>query len=247
MVAFFVVDDTSLQINQEWRNRRLRRNMMEDLHDYLANNVRSRLTSLRALTEVLRDRPDDMVEAAERILVAVDALHDSIHAMADEMIEDVEPAETLPVRATNMPALVMSWSDKMVKVVCEVEDSIDPAAFVPPRVIEDIIQPIVSNAIESRPASGSVDVRVATFGDKVSFEVVDDGRGMTRHELARAEDPFFTTKRGHAGLGLSTARDALRDVGGYWSYSSSRRKGTRVRVVVPAMHMQGVMSEVYED
>ncbi len=247
MIAFFVVDDTSLEINHEWRIRRLRRNVVADMQDYLSDNVRSRLASLRALTEVLRDRPDDVEEAAERILVAVDSLHESIQALGEDLGDGVSSDEKLPVRATELGPLVSSWSDKMVNVVCDLDDEIDPAAFVSPRVIEDILQPVVANAIESRPNSGTVEVSIESFGDKLCFEVVDDGRGMTRHELGRAEDPFFTTKRGHAGLGLSTARDALRLVGGYWNYSSSRRRGTRVRVVVPAMHMEGVMSEVYEE
>lgn len=246
-VVFFVVDDTSLQMSFDWRARKLRRNIIEDLQTFFSDQLRTPLGSLRALAEVLRDRPEDSVEAAERILDAIDHVHDAVTAFDIKEDDERSEGEALPLRAKDLGRVVSSWSDKRIKVTCEVDSEIDSALFVKAAVVEDILHPVVANGIEARPRSGTVHVGIERLADKVCFEVSDDGRGMTRHELARAEDPFFTTKRGHSGLGLTVARDVLREVGGYWNYSSSRRKGTRVRIVVPAMHLEGVVSEVYED
>ena len=42
-------------------------------------------------------------------------------------------------------------------------------------------------------------------GAYVRVRVIDDGSGMDEATLARSRDPFFTTKRGHRGLGLAWA------------------------------------------
>jgi len=67
----------------------------------------------------------------------------------------------------------------------------------------------------------------------VALEVHDDGSGMPRAVLARACDPFFTTKEPGRGLGLSTVLGGVRAHGGALSIESEPGAGTRVRMLFP--------------
>jgi CheY-like chemotaxis protein len=72
-------------------------------------------------------------------------------------------------------------------------------------------------------------------GDYVRFSVADTGVGMDEETLARAIEPFFSTKgigKG-TGLGLSMAHGLASQLGGALNISSRPALGTRIDVWLP--------------
>jgi two-component system sensor histidine kinase RegB len=80
-------------------------------------------------------------------------------------------------------------------------------------------------------------VRLVVRGDPeaVSFLVEDDGIGMAPDVLARAGEPFFTTKGPNAGMGLGVflARGVAESLGGALALESVQGRGTTVTLRVP--------------
>jgi len=83
---------------------------------------------------------------------------------------------------------------------------------------------LVRNAIEAADTGGSVQVRVAGQGRKVTVEVEDDGPGVPTD--APIFEPFFTTKEGGTGLGLSIVHRIVTDHGGHIGVSSQPGRTT---------------------
>lgn len=67
----------------------------------------------------------------------------------------------------------------------------------------------------------------------VAVEVRDDGPGMDEATLARAFEPFFSTKFPGRGLGLPVVLGVVRGHGGALDIQSEPGKGTTVRVYLP--------------
>ena len=63
--------------------------------------------------------------------------------------------------------------------------------------------------------------------------VADTGPGMSRAQLDRAFDDFFTTKEGGTGLGLSIVRRLVLDLGGTLRIDTEPGAGTRAIVELP--------------
>ncbi len=66
----------------------------------------------------------------------------------------------------------------------------------------------------------------------VTLEIRDSGRGMTAEVLERAVEPFFTTKNGHIGVGLSIANGIWRRHKGTLALRSVPGEGTMLRLCV---------------
>jgi signal transduction histidine kinase len=110
--------------------------------------------------------------------------------------------------------------------------------------IRRILFNLVGNSRDAMTLGGTVEVRVDEVavedygGDSAVFVVLvvrDSGAGMDDATLARAFDPFFSTKadgRG-TGLGLSIVRSIVDRVGGFVRVESERHVGTTVRVYIP--------------
>ena len=106
---------------------------------------------------------------------------------------------------------------------------------------EQMIQVIIAllmNAADAMPQYGRVLVRTRSAplgGRHVVIEVQDEGSGMTRNEMARIFEPFYTTKEpGHGtGLGLAICHGIVADHGGRIEVSSEPGKGTRFTILLP--------------
>jgi two-component system nitrogen regulation sensor histidine kinase NtrY len=92
---------------------------------------------------------------------------------------------------------------------------------------------IVENALHAMPGTGSLTVRASQNGRTVRIRVSDTGVGMDAEALARAFEPYFSTKAAGTGLGLPIAKRNVELSGGTISMSSERDKGTTVEVSLP--------------
>ncbi len=112
--------------------------------------------------------------------------------------------------------------------------------------ISRLIQNLVINASQAMPKGGRVTVRArnelaselgvqASYGKRcVVIEVEDEGHGISEADKARIFDPFFSTRTGNSGLGLSTCFTIVRDHGGQLEVESEEGQGACFRVWLPA-------------
>ncbi len=100
--------------------------------------------------------------------------------------------------------------------------------------LREMLRHLIQNAIEALPAAGGT-ITVSTSVDDrgwVVLEVRDNGIGMSAEVQERAVEPFFTTKSGHLGVGLSIANGVWRRHRGTLAVRSWRGEGTSVRLCV---------------
>ena len=108
--------------------------------------------------------------------------------------------------------------------------------FFDPQQLELVLLNLASNAAEAMPGGGIFTLGVAAHGvDRVEIRASDTGRGMTAEEVARASEPFYTTKPAGqgTGLGLAIASDLAKRAGGELLIESAPGQGTTVTVRLP--------------
>lgn len=100
-----------------------------------------------------------------------------------------------------------------------------------------VIQNLLDNAADSLVGKpGMVTIATERGPDgTVRLVVADTGRGMTKAEVDRAFDDFYTTKEGGTGLGLSIVRRLVLDAHGTLRVDSHPGQGSKFIVELPAV------------
>jgi two-component system sensor histidine kinase RegB len=108
-------------------------------------------------------------------------------------------------------------------------------ARLPARAVTQAIQSLLKNAQDASRGGTAVSLRASVANDAVAIEVVDRGSGMPAAVLARAGEPFFTTKEAGRGMGLGLflTRTVVERLGGGLTLSSEDGRGTRALVTLP--------------
>ena len=120
-----------------------------------------------------------------------------------------------------------------------------PQVFVDPVQLDLALLNLIFNARDAMPDGGSIvisgrlarDEETASLapGRYVCLQISDDGPGMEAEVLAKAFDPYFTTKPVGAGSGLGLAQVLAfaRQSGGDVRMESTVGQGTRVAIYLP--------------
>jgi two-component system sensor histidine kinase RegB len=124
--------------------------------------------------------------------------------------------------------------DRRVRVVCD-EAARRHTVRAPARAVAQALRGVLDNARDASPHA-RVELRVRTGASGCRLEVHDDGPGMRPEVLARAGEPFFTTKTPGEGMGLGLflTRAVLERLGGKLELSSSLGRGTTTALILPA-------------
>ena len=211
-----------------------RRAAIGDLARQVNHDVKNGLAPLRNvfrhLSQVAREEPGQLpqvfnerqgtVESSINYLETLAANYAKLSPQSDRKLTDVNAV----VRDT------VAGSPGVKTQLAEGLPSVSADALVLRRIIENL----VSNAVDSLDGkNGSVGVRTEKGRGIVRVIVSDTGRGMSKAELDRAFDDFFTTKAGGTGLGLSIVRRLVMDSGGSLKVETEPGTGSRFIVELP--------------
>jgi CheY-like chemotaxis protein len=101
--------------------------------------------------------------------------------------------------------------------------------------LEQVVVNLAANARDAMPGGGDLGIGLGHDGPQVRLAVSDTGTGMDEEALARAFEPFYTTKptgKG-TGLGLASVYSIIRNAGGTVRLESQLGRGTTVSVYLP--------------
>jgi CheY-like chemotaxis protein len=152
----------------------------------------------------------------------------------------------LPVLVRGMTGLLQRSLGPSVQIETRFPLSL-PLLHTDPAQLETALLNLTVNARDAMPDGGVISIAAKSEliaegsgsplapGAYVSLSVADTGQGMDEQTLARAAEPFFTTKgvgKG-TGLGLSMAHGLAEQSGGRLNIRSQLGKGTVVELWLP--------------
>lgn len=112
-----------------------------------------------------------------------------------------------------------------------------PHVRVAPQDLAQVLINVVANgaqAIAARGGTGRVSIAAQEREGMLELLVRDDGVGIAADAVGRVGTPFYTTREGAAGLGVTQCQRLIAVAGGRFSITSEPGVGTTVTIQLPA-------------
>ncbi|MDF3141447.1 MULTISPECIES: HAMP domain-containing sensor histidine kinase [unclassified Streptomyces] len=215
-----------------------------------SHQLRTPLTALRLSLDNIADGVDDEfvredVEQATAEVVRMSRLVNGLLVLARAEAK-VTAAEPLPLRDIVDERLTV-WRPAADErgVTIALRGSADGRLLVltSPGHLDQVLDNVLSNALEVSPDGGTITVRVEPRGDEVILSVDDEGPGMSDAEKSRAFDRFWRgqglTGKAGSGLGLAVVKQLVTDDGGTVALGDAPGGGLSVRISLRASTRSG--------
>ncbi len=204
----------------------------------VAHELRNPLSSIKGLALVLRSRfqhkgsdqetADILVQEVERLNRSIGELLD--YARPQKLIKKkLHPAEMVD-KAVSL--IRMDAEAVEILITTRVEKNV-PVLLADPDKLSQVLLNLFLNAIQSMSQGGRLDIEVAVVGKCVLITVRDNGGGISKEDLPRIFDPYFTTKPEGTGLGLAMSLKIVEEHGGTMTVTSEEGVGATVVVALP--------------
>ncbi len=229
----------------ERKNRELaRKNRLEDLGrmaSHIAHEVRNNLVPVSLYLGLLRRRL--AADAAScHILSEVEAGFTALDATVNDLLSFTasrQPQwEAFSLREL-VDELARSLQPQCLAQQVATEIDVHPATFISADrdMLRRALLNLILNALDAMPDGGDLVVTSYRGGGCIEIEVADSGPGLADEDCHQVFEPFFSTKKGGTGLGLSVVHHTAEAHGGSVLADNCPEGGAAftIRIPQPAM------------
>lgn len=203
-----------------------------EMSSAVAHGLRNPLAAIRTSAELAQDLDcsparkniDDIIGQVDRLSKWVRELL----LCSGQLNDDHEPVDLVAV----MGEVLNAYAPQIAKAGIELEWTpvAAPRVLSHPVLLGQALNSVVANAIEAMPKGGClrIDLERDRRHRRLILSIGDTGVGMSAQQLSQAFKPFYSTKRGGLGVGLSLVKRIMERFGGEVRMTSREHVGTNV-------------------
>lgn len=215
----------------------------------VSHDLRTPLTSLRAMIEAINDGVVSDPDNVKRYLLLAQTEIQNLARLVDDLFEltqldagawhwQKEPGSLRDLISDTLETMRAQAAAKQITFCGEVDPTIDPVpmnALKLQRVLSNLLQ----NAIRHTPAGGTISITAQNCGTHAQIEIADTGEGIAPGDLPHIFEPFYRGEKSRArdgsgaGLGLAIARGIVEAHGGTIRAASEIGKGSQFVFTLP--------------
>ena len=219
----------------------------------IAHDFNNLLTPIVGALDMIRSRIDD-VRLKRMAATALDSARRG--ARLTSQLLAFSRLQRISMKPVAVNEVILNMKDFLRHAIgraVKIETRLDPSvahARCDENQLENAILNLAINARDAMPGGGTLTIATSrgrepdapdlAGGDYVRVTVTDDGEGMSPEVLARATEPFYSTKplgKG-TGLGLAQVYGIAQQSGGTVRIESEAGKGTTVHILLPQVQLQ---------
>ncbi len=247
--AASALNEMAAQLEEAAAQRQEVEAMRRELVAWISHDLRTPLTSTRALVEALHDGVVTDEETKQRYYRTMLGDIKSLNGLIGDLFEMAQleagaPLEKSPQSLSDLISDAVErfrslGSVKGVKIDGEVGSNLD-AIPLNAQKIGRVLANLLDNALTYTPAGGKVMVKAERRGDKAMVLVQDDGIGFDEKDLPRLFEKFYRGEEarsratGGGGLGLAIAKSVVEAHNGRIWVENGAHGGAGVGFELPA-------------
>ncbi|AST07334.1 two-component sensor histidine kinase [Anoxybacillus flavithermus] len=237
----------TIQKHSELRRRIVRAEKMEvvgHLAASISHEVRNPLTVSRGFMQLLLQSERMNYKDKQYIQIAIEEI-DRAEAIITDYLTFAKPApehvEKLNVK-TEIERVIDILRPFANMSSIEIQTSLVPFAVKGERQkFQQCLLNVMKNAIEAMPNGGTLRINVSIDKDYVLIHIGDTGVGMTKEQIERLGEPYFTTKGAKGtGLGMMVVYRIVETMKGDLFIHSEVGQGTDVYMYFPSYYKSNI-------
>ncbi len=205
----------------------------------IAHEIRNPLTSINILIHSLTENFPSGTSHREDLKVIEEEI-DRINEILDRFLRFARPALPLLEKtevATIFEETLQLIRPRMEKQGVQVEKEFDalPMILIDREQMKQVALNLLLNAVQAMPKGGTLAVQGQNSkdGQWITVSIQDSGVGIPEEDMNKLFDPFFSTREGGIGLGLSIAHRIIDQHRGKIEVESAPGKGTLFTLWLP--------------
>lgn len=214
-------------------------NMMSEI----THDLKKPLTSLKGVIQILKEgksqgKSGELLKMLDREINRASELVKELVDFSNPGKYQLERKSVLPVLEKALSLLKTDVKKNRIKVNKDYQDDL-PMLFINENELLEVFVNVLLNAIQSMPEGGEIRVELKRYYDKqredsyLQICIEDEGIGISKENLNKIFDRYYTTKEGGSGLGLSIVERIIKAHNGFWKVESQVKKGTRFYICFP--------------
>jgi PAS domain S-box-containing protein len=214
-------------------------------HDF--NNLLAIILA-RAELALSRTEDDELRRHLEQVITSAKDGGETIHRLQEfaRTRKDTSDFIGLDLNEVVREAINLSepkWKDQAQNsgIYIEIQTELRAEKYIlgAPAQLNEILINLIFNAVEAMPDGGLISIRTTADDEGATLVVSDTGIGMTEEVKDQIFVPFFTTKLGGTGLGLSMVYGVVQRHGGSIEIDTHPGQGATVAIWLPASQHHG--------
>lgn len=202
----------------------------------ISHEVRNPLTTSRGFMQLLYDEVHK--NKHEYIDIAIKEL-DQAEAIINEYLTFAKPTideeEVIEVRKQIEHVVqIMTPLANMNSVELDIQmEQVQCFVLGERKKLQQCLLNIVKNGIEAMPHGGLLKIKITSSDTHVNIDIADTGKGMSKEQINRLGEPYFSTKEKGTGLGMMATYRMIHTMGGTINVKSQIEKGTCFSIQIP--------------
>lgn len=205
---------------------------------HISHEIKNPLATIGGFAQQC-ERQEDLPEATRR---KVKIIHEEVQRLEKFLTDLSSFTRTAPIQKSpgDLLALIQEvaafmeagFKERGVVFELQTSEKIPQFAFDPGQMRQVFIN-LFKNALEAMPHGGVLTVSAAVQEDQLVLALADTGQGITPEHLKSLFTPFFSTKEGGTGLGLTICRGLIDQHQGEIDIASEVNRGTTCTIRLP--------------
>lgn len=236
-----------LVLVQDLTNIRRLEKVRQDFIANISHELRTPITSLKAMVETLQNGAITDSTVANDFLQRMQVETDKLAQMVNELGElsriesgdlslKLEPLDVTGVLERVTERLSPQAERAHLSLNLDISDNL-PLVTGDANRIEQVLVNVIHNAIKFTPQNGKITISTGVEGHSVLLSVSDTGMGIPTDDLPRIFERFYKVDRarsgGGTGLGLAIAKHIVQAHGGNIWVESEEGKGSTFTFSLP--------------
>ena len=223
---------------------------MGELAAGVAHEIRNPLAGIAGAIEIITkdfpaDHPDrEVLEDLRCEVRRIEKVLTDLLAYARPKPPHFGPASLKEMMTRALQIARQQTGNKKVEFSIQIPSSL-PVFRMDSEKLQQVLLNLILNAIQAIEGAGVIGVTAAlhpsevpNLPDVVEISISDTGRGIPPENIQRIFRPFYTTRAGGTGLGLSLCRRIVSQHGGTVTVQSEEKRGSRFVIRLPLREVE---------